>query len=223
VATTGCTGVPAGAAAIAANGTVIADAGNQPGYITFYAGDVPTPNASNLNFVPGQVAPNAFTVALAGDGSFNSFASATADLVVDITGYFDTNAANGFLYHSLSAPVRLVDTRGGQSACSTPNAPIRGGTALQTVATGNCTGIPGTAAAIIGNGTVVADAGGGPGFVTFYPSDKALPLASNLNYVPGDVVPNQFTVALASDGSFKGYASTTTDLVVDVSGYYATS
>ncbi len=44
--------------------------------LILFPDDVPFPLASNLNFVPGTVAPNAFIVALGGgDGGYNLYAS----------------------------------------------------------------------------------------------------------------------------------------------------
>ncbi len=220
-AITSCTGVPAGAQSIIGNGTVVAPGTTGPGFATFYPGGVPTPKVSNLNYVPGQTVPNAFIVGLDGGGIFNAFASTGTDLVIDITGYYDTSASGLFL-HLLPSPTRLLDTRTGQTACNKPAKPISAAGTLNQVATGACTGVLSGAVAVLGNGTVVADvAGSGPGFVTFFPGGATLPLASNLNYVSGQVVPNAFTTGLGADGSFNSYALTSIDLVVDLSGYYA--
>jgi hypothetical protein len=68
--------------------------------------------------------------------------------------------------------------------------------------------------------------------VTLHPGGTRVPDASNLNYVPGQVVPNAFVVGLGSgtfsDGStftqaYQIYASTTVDEIVDISGYFASS
>ncbi len=232
LATGSCTGIPAGALAVVGNGTVIASPATSAGFVTFYPGGAPLPLASNLNYVPGQTAPNAFTVALGSDGTFNAYASSAADLVIDLTGVYGPAgltvtsdatpaASTGLFYHPLPAPVRLIDTRAGQSGCLHPNTPLAATTPLSLTATGSCTGIPASARSIVGNGTVVADVGGsGPGFVTFFPGGATLPLASNLNYVPGDVRPNAFTVGLGAQGNFNSYALTATDLLIDVTGYY---
>ena len=84
-----------------------------------------------------------------------------------------------------------------------------------------CTGIPAAAQAVVGNATVVNPSSGGSGYVTLYPSGAAQPNASNLNYRPGQVVPNAFTVGLGGDGAFQIYAYTSVDLVVDITGYFA--
>ncbi|HWL41294.1 MAG TPA: hypothetical protein VNQ73_00020, partial [Ilumatobacter sp.] len=48
--------------------------------------------------------------------------------------------------------------------------------------------VPLDAAAVVLNVTAVGPAG--PGYVTAFPCDQQRPLASNLNYAPGDVVAN---------------------------------
>jgi hypothetical protein len=162
---------------------------------------------------------------------------------VDISGYYsassnDLNGA-GLLYNTLSAPYRLLDTRVGSTSCLGGVGPHSGGSSSIDFVTGavngipsSCPGlsIPSSAIAVTGNATVVADAGGGPGFVTLYPANASRPNASNLNYVSGTVAPNFFIVSLgpatANDGTtytkaYSIYASTTVDEVVDLTGYFA--
>ncbi|MBA3321310.1 MAG: hypothetical protein H0T45_07660, partial [Pyrinomonadaceae bacterium] len=58
-------------------------------------------------------------------------------------------------------------------------------------------------------------------FVTLYPSGMARPTASNLNYVAGEVVPNQFVVGLGGDGAFRIYSTAETNFIVDIAGFFA--
>lgn len=222
-AVSACTGVPASAQTILGNGTVVAPGTTGPGFVAFYPGGVSTPTVSNLNYVPGQTVPNAFTVGLDSGGTFNAFGSTGTDLIIDVTGYYDTVTAGGLFLHFLATPVRLLDTRSAQAACNSPAKPVGVAATVNQVATTACATVPAAATAVVGNGTVVADvAGSGPGFVTIFPGGGAtLPLASNLNYTAGQVVPNSFTVALGGDGSFNSYALTSIDLILDLSGYYA--
>ncbi len=163
-----------------------------------------------------------FTVELAPSGQFNIFTSATTDLVVDVLGYYsaqldDANSA-GLLLYSLPSPTRLLDTRIGQAGCLTPGAPLFGSATSTQAATGACTAIPATAKAVVGNTTVV-NAGGG--YLTFWPSNATQPLVATSNYQIGQVFNRHFTVGLGTDGAFKLFASATTDLVIDVSGFFA--
>lgn len=122
----------------------------------------------------------------------------------------------------LPAPVRLLDTRAGQPACVAPGALLTAGVVRTQAAVGPCTGIPANAQGIAGNLAVVNTLpGSGIGFVTLFPSGVSQPNVANINYMPGQIVNNFFTVGLGPDGSFKIFPSSTIHLVVDVTGYYA--
>jgi hypothetical protein len=61
----------------------------------------------------------------------------------------------------------------------------------------------------------------GPSYLTVYPTGQPLPLASNLNFVGGQTVPNRVMVPLGSNGQINIYNGwNTTDIVVDVNGYF---
>ncbi|HEX9000524.1 MAG TPA: hypothetical protein VGB07_11535, partial [Blastocatellia bacterium] len=154
---------------------------------------------------------------------FKMFPQFTTELVIDITGYYSAQAndANGpgLLYSSLGSPLRLLDTRPGQQGCYTPGGPMIGGTVYTQDTQSPCTNLTPTARALIGNATVVNTTG--IGYLTFWPSDAAQPLVATSNYVEGQVINRFFTVGLAPDGSFKRFASRTTDLVIDISGFFA--
>ena len=129
------------------------------------------------------------------------------------------------MFYPLPQPIRLLDTRVGQSGCDAPGMLISGGTSrTQTAAGRTCDGItiPANAAALTGNITTV-DSGGG--FLTLYPGDAERPLVANSNYGPNEVLNNAFTVKLGASGpnagAFKIFATTNTEVVVDVTGYFA--
>ena len=67
----------------------------------------------------------------------------------------------------------------------------------------------------------MVNGGAGGGYVTLYPSTTGRPNASNLNYGPGEIAANAFTVGLGSDGKFAIYPYTTIDFIVDLAGYFA--
>ena len=200
------------------------------GFVTLYPSGAEHPTVSYLNYVPEEIVPNSFTVALGSDGAFNIFALTTLHFIVDITGYysdqqFDENG-QGLLYYPLTSPVRLIDTRAGELACETtsPRTPFGHGETRTLVARRTCGGvtIPSNAQAVVGNATVVnTTAGAGAGFVTLSPSGTVRPTVSNLNYVPGQVVPNSFVVGLGSDGAFNVYALTSLHFIADIAGYFA--
>jgi hypothetical protein len=47
-----------------------------------------------------------------------------------------------------------------------------------------------------------------------------VPLASNLNYAHGDVAANSFVVGVGGDGTYSLYSQSTTNYIVDISGYF---
>jgi hypothetical protein len=126
----------------------------------------------------------------------------------------------GLMFYPLAYPVRLLDTRTGFSACHTPNAKIPGNTSRTQPARGVCDNltIPASAAASTGNITTVQSGGG---YLTLYPSDAVQPTVANSNYNPDEILNNVFTVGLGSDGAFKIFVTSNTDIVIDVTGYYA--
>ncbi|MBS1786104.1 MAG: hypothetical protein JST85_00175 [Acidobacteria bacterium] len=221
--TTTCDGVliPAGALALVGNATTVSPQAN--GFLTLFPADAMRPLAASSNFQTGINMNAPFTVGLSPSGQFNIYTAATTDLVVDVLGYFSTqlNDTNGqgLLFNPLSTPVRLLDTRAGQTGCFTPGSQMIGGTAYLQPATGTCTGIPAAAKAVVGNATTVNVAANG--FLTFWPSDANQPTVATSNYRSGTVFNRHFTVGLGADSAFKRFASTTTDLVIDLSGYFA--
>ena len=59
-------------------------------------------------------------------------------------------------------------------------------------------------------------------FLTAWPTGVTQPLASNLNYVAGDVVPNLVQVGIGSNGKVSLFNNAgSVDLVVDLTGYFA--
>ncbi len=132
-----------------------------------------------------------------------------------------TPASTGLQYYPLPSPVRLLDTRPGETACFNPGAPLGDNAVRLQPATGACTSIPAQAKAVVGNATVVNFISTGFHWITLSPSDAAQPTASNLNFSDNQIVPNQFTVGLGPDGAFKIYSRAATHFVVDITGYYA--
>jgi exo-beta-1,3-glucanase (GH17 family) len=220
-----CAGIPAAASAVVGNATAVNNApASGPGFVTLFPSGAARPVVSNINYSAGQVLSNAFTAGLGADGALNAYVHSTTDLIVDVAGYYAPPGAGGLYFHPLPQPVRLLDTRIGQSACDAPGAPIPAGGVRSELARVTCVGgvIPTDALAIVGNATVVNnEAGSGPGFLTFYPSGAVRPTVSNLNYVAGQVLSNAFTAGLGGDGRFNIYAHSTTNVIVDVTGYYS--
>ncbi|HMZ22439.1 MAG TPA: hypothetical protein PLD20_31200, partial [Blastocatellia bacterium] len=213
--------IPSDALALVGNATTVNPQGL--GFLTLYPANAPQPLVASSNYDAGQVVNGPFTVGLSPSGQFNIFTLKTTDLVVDITGYYSAQANDqngaGLLFTSLGSPLRLLDTRAGQQGCYTPGAPMTGGTVYTQETQSPCTNLTPTARALIGNATVVNPTAAG--FLTFWPADAQQPLVATSNYVTGQVFNRYFTVGLSSAGSFNRFARQTTDLVIDISGFFA--
>jgi hypothetical protein len=207
----GAGGVPAPAGG-ATTGTaraailnITATGAGAEGYLTAYPCDAPLPATSSVNVGAGGTAAAAVTVQLDASGRVCVFASTSVDLVVDVAGYFTTDAA-ALTYVADQATPRVLDTRGGTPA--TPGAaplvvPISGA---------------GEGDAVTVNVTAIGQ--GGAGWVALTPCGTASTGAvSNVNVDGGDTVPNQATVRLGVGGALCVSAGeAVVDLLIDVQG-----
>ncbi len=88
-ATTRC-GIPTTAKALSVNAAVVVAGAS--GNLSLYPGDLGAPNASNLNFTPGQTRANNAVVKLSGSGAFAvsqfTIPAANVNVIIDVNGYF---------------------------------------------------------------------------------------------------------------------------------------
>ena len=116
-------------------------------------------------------------------------------------------------------PCRVLDTR--NAAGPDAGAPALAAGETRTVAAAGKCDIPPTAAAISVNMTVTSPAA--PGYVTLYPADGTLPLASMIDFSLGQTRANNAILALAFDGSgFKALNGSAGNVhfILDVNGYF---
>ena len=207
--------VPSIATAASLNITAVTPSG--PGFLTVWPCGVERPLASNLNFVAGDVIPNGVIAPIGSNGKVCIYAFAETELVVDVAGWFEGDAFVG------ATPQRSVDTRdgtGGQLGQLVENAPltIKVTNIAAKTAGGADTLVPMTTSAVALNVTVVNPAAAG--FVTVYPCDVPRPLASNVNFVAGQVVANGVVAPAGSNGEVCVYSLSATDIVVDLAGWF---
>jgi len=190
-----------------------------PGFLTIWPTGVAQPVISNLNFVPGQTVPNAVTVAVGAGGKVSVFNHAgSTDVVFDVVGYY-SNAAGpaGSRFHGIS-PARFFDTRDGTGGVQ-PATPVGQDATLKFKVTGK-QGVPGSGVTGVVMNVTVTDPSL-PSYVTVYPDDVTRPLASNLNFVAGQTVPNLVVMRVPASGIVDFYNLTgSTHLLADVVGYY---
>ena len=116
-------------------------------------------------------------------------------------------------------PARVFDSRSGLGRGGVTT-PLASGSITPVQITGRG-GVPADGvSAVVANVTVV-----GPtqaGFLTVWPAGGHLPTISNLNFVPGQTVPNLVTVGVGTGGQILVYnPAGVSHVVVDVVGWYA--
>ncbi|HIG39463.1 MAG TPA: hypothetical protein EYQ14_02815 [Gammaproteobacteria bacterium] len=83
---------------------------------------------------------------------------------------------------------------------------------------GSTSMVPAGATAVALNVTVVNPSGNG--YVTVWPCGVERPLASNVNFAAGDIVPNGVLAPIGSNGKVCFFSFSQTDLVVDIAGWF---
>ena len=212
-----------GVAGVIVNVTAVDPGGS--GYLTVYPAGSVRPEASNLNFESGKTVANLVDVGVsqAGEIAIYNGSAYPTNVVVDIAGYY---SSTGQLYTPIS-PLRVCDTRqGNPSKLSGLQAQCNGHSLVANVPlTVDLTGtglLPQGAQAAVVNLTVINPTGGG--YLTAYPASLATaPTASNLNFQKGELISNRATVTLPSTGQIDIVSNTSTNVVVDVGGYYSTT
>ena len=216
VQVTGRGGIPAsGVTAVVLNVTAV-DA-TSTSYLTAWPAGQSRPLASNLNYVPGSTVPNLVAVKVGTGGRIALYNhSGSAHLTADVAGWYGgTDAAAGDTYNAVD-PARILDTRSGNGAPARVGA---GGT-IEVQVTGRG-GLPTTGvSAVVVNVTSVDPTSAS--YLTVWPAGQVRPLASNLNYVPGQVVSNLVVVKVGAGGRISLYNHAgSTHVGADVAGWFS--
>jgi hypothetical protein len=137
-------------------------------------------------------------------------------VIADVVGWYDDGTgASGALFSPL-APSRILDTRFGNGALTAKVGP-QSSIDLQVTGRG---GVPAAGvSAVVVNVTVTEPTQGS--HLTVWPTGTARPLASNLNYVGRQTVPNLVVAKVGSGGKVSLFNNSgQTHLIADVVGYY---
>ncbi|MFG2990973.1 hypothetical protein ACGFZK_17085 [Streptomyces sp. NPDC048257] len=228
----GLRGVPQGTTAVALNVTVTNP--GRYGHLTVFPSGQTAPDTSSLNFGAGQTIANSVIVPVGKDGkiSFRNGAYAGADVVVDVVGYYSPDSKGAFVP---VAPFRRLDTREAQD----PYHGVIPGGYYKPVVFSPRPEDDGVSGYVL-NATVTNT--GNTGFLSVAPDPNSLddynngtaepaeaPGSSTLNWLgKGRTVANLVQASSGENGivdffnqSWEEWA--TTDLVVDVFGYYETN
>jgi hypothetical protein len=198
--------IPSTAQAYSMNFTVVPR--GALGYLSVWPKGQPRPVVSTLSNLTKTIVANAAIVPAGTGGDIAVYPSNATDLAVDIDGYFAPPGAGGLSLYTLP-PCRAQDTRYGAGAFS--------GTLVTNFVTGPCA-LPAAAQGYVLNATVV------PlfplGYLTLWPDGQERPLASTLDAID-NMVTNNMAIAPTTNGSIDAYTTSFTQVVLDISSYFA--
>ncbi|MCL4448359.1 MAG: IPT/TIG domain-containing protein [Actinobacteria bacterium] len=195
-------------------------------YLSVWPSGLTKPTASNLNWTAGKTLANGVIVPLGTNGGISIYNnSGSADVVVDVEGYFtsssSSSASPGYQFTPIS-PYRVCDTRptslsGITDGCTGHTLGAKSTLSVQVEGTAS---LPATGvASVVLNVTVTGTTANS--YLTVFPQGTP-PTASNLNWTAGETVPNFVTVGVSSSGDIVVYNySGSVNVVVDVVGWYS--
>jgi uncharacterized repeat protein (TIGR03803 family) len=198
-------------AAYSFNFTVV-PGGHPVGYLSVWPTGQTQPVVSTLNDQTGTIVANAAIVPAGTGGEVSVYATDNTQLVIDIDGYFAPMGQGGLSLYAV-APCRVIDTRhvgSGQPFSGTLTPPVD--------VTGSFCGPPATAQAYVFNATVVPTRA--LGYLTLWPDGQSKPLVSTLNALDGSIT-NNMAIVPSTNGKVDAYASGITQLILDISSYFA--
>jgi len=203
----GQAGLPATGVEAAVMTLTVTDA-QAAGFVTAWPCDTAKPDVSNLNFVAGATVPNLATVAVGAAGNVCLFSSAPANLIVDLSAWYgagDNRAAS-------VVPTRIADTRSAKHKLSAGE--------VMVVQPATARDVPATGVKAVAL-NVTATEPERAGFLTVYPCDQPMPVASNVNFVAAHDTADAAIVGVAAgDGTVCVYASAPTHVVVDINAWF---
>ena len=194
-------GLPStGVAGVVVNVTAVSP--RSAGYLTVHPGGQARPTASAVNFPAGR---NVAGLVIVKGRDVSVYTSATSNVLVDVLGWI----REGGDYVALS-PARVKDTRASTRVAARRQLDVR----VTDIA-----GVPGDrVAAVEVNVTAVNPSASG--YLTVLPTGSGVPSTSTVNFGKGVTTANSATAKVGYRGQITIYASTDTDVIVDVVGYF---
>ena len=213
VQVTGQGGVPlVGVTAVVIN--VTATDGTAASFLTVYPTGLPRPGTSNLDWTPHKTVPNLVEIAVGTGGKVSVYnAQGNTQVIFDVEGYWQTPTRLGAdgLFNAL-VPSRVLDTRNG-------GGPVGPGATINLKVTG-VGGVPATGVEAVVLNVTVTNATA-PSYITVFPAGTAQPVASNVNFVAGQTVPNRVIVKVGTGGMVSFFnAAGNVALIADVNGWF---
>jgi MBG domain (YGX type) len=199
-------GLPATAQAYSLNITAVPQ--GALGYLSAWPTGQSQPVVSTLNAPTGEVTANAAIVPAGNGGDISVFVSNSANVIVDVNGYFAPPGTGGLSLYT-TTPCRALDTRLSSGAFT--------GVLFVPIENSPCA-LPNAAQAYVLNATVVPETT--LGFLTLWPQGENQPPVSALNASDGATTSN-LAIVPNVNGTLQAYATDKTNLIIDISSYFA--
>ena len=210
----GAGGVPkSGVTAVVANITAVEPTTNM--HFRVFPGSTAMPNTASLNGRPGRPVPNLAVLGVGSDGTVDVYNShGETHCVIDVFGYYRDGAGARF---RAKQPRRLFDTRTGKGL--TRAGKLRDAQQLDVQVAGKA-GVPATGATAIVLNLAVTDTES-RGYLRATPKGAAARETANVNFFPGDTVPNLVICKLGKGGKITlDGRGTGMHVVGDVFGFF---
>ena len=207
-------GIPSTAVAYSLNVTVVPD--GFLNYLTLWPTGETQPYVSTLNS-DGRVKANAAITPAGTNGGVSVYVSDATNVILDIDGYFvPAGTASALAFYPVT-PCRVADTRKATGPLGGPS--ISGGSSRSFPVQSSSCDIPATAKAYSLNVTAVPHKT--LNYLTTWPTGETQPYVSTLNSSTGAVTANAAVVPAGTSGAVSIFVSDTSDVILDVNGYFA--
>jgi uncharacterized repeat protein (TIGR02543 family) len=207
-------GLPNTPQAYSFNVTVVPHPSGQPlSYLTIWPSNQTQPLVSTLNNRTATVVANAAIVPSdPANGDVSVFTYNSTDVIIDTNGYFAAPGQNGYSFYPVT-PCRAYDSRNNNGQ------PFQGKRVVNVA--GSACATPANAVGYVFNATVVPP--GPMPYLTLWPDGQSQPVVSTLNAYDGFITSNMAIVPTGpvNPGSIDAYAAGLTQLILDISGYFA--
>jgi hypothetical protein len=190
-------------------------------FVTIYPAGTTRPTFWSIRSPDGQIVANSAIVKQGTGGAVQVYSSNDTDLLIDIVGYFtDSPAISNLAFYPIT-PCRVVETRVEYRQPPGPFGPPSFGNRetrrFRLPSSPHCQ-IPTASAYAL---TLTAVPPGPLQFLTAWPAGGAQPNISQMNSPGGRVLANSVIIPASGDGSIDVFTFDRSDLVMDITGYFA--
>jgi DNA-binding beta-propeller fold protein YncE len=218
LAQTQCSGLDlSSAASYSLNVTLLPKNGGRVRYLTIWPNSQLQPTVSTMNS-DGRNKANAAIVSAGLSGAVNVFVTDTADVLLDIDGYFRPSGAATLQLYPVT-PCRIADTRGVPGDLGGPSLSAGRPRSFPLLEAASC--FPQGASPVAYSLNFTALPHVPLGYLTVWPTGETQPNVSTINAPTGANTANAAIVPAGTGEAVSVFASADTDLLIDINGYFA--